>query len=225
MANIKISELEEYTEAKDSDLLVIVDTTNNETKKIENFNLSKNKLDKTSIKNIKTNSDENIYSCNYVNTAIGSLDDLKTIDKSSVVNSINEIDNRFTYSTDERVIGKWKNGKPLYEKTITFTDFERNGRDTYKEHNIPNVDLAFINFSKSFGTQPSGETIVGNYAYNTVYSFQINGANRNAILYNVGSSIAMSTITVTLDYTKTTDSATNTTEVINDESILEKPTI
>ena len=39
MANIKISELEEYTQAKDNDLLVIVDTTNNETKKIENFNL------------------------------------------------------------------------------------------------------------------------------------------------------------------------------------------
>jgi hypothetical protein len=109
------------------------------------------------------------------------------------------------YSTDERVIGKWINGKPLYEKTITFTDFERTGGDTYKEHNIPNVDLAFINFSKSFGTQPSGETVLGNYAYNTVYAFQINGVNKNAILYSVGSSIAMSSITVTLDYTKTTD--------------------
>lgn len=109
------------------------------------------------------------------------------------------------YSTDERVIGKWTNGKSLYEKTITFTDFERTGIDTYKEHNIPNVDLVFINFSKSFGTQPSGETVVGSYAYNTAYSFQISGANKNAILYSVGSSIAMSAITVTLDYTKTTD--------------------
>lgn len=91
MANIKISELEEYTQAKDNDLLVIVDTTNNETKKIKNSNLSKNKLDKTSIKNIKTDSDENIYSCNYVNTAIGSLEDLETTDKTNIVNAINGV--------------------------------------------------------------------------------------------------------------------------------------
>ena len=136
---------------------------------------------------------------------IGDLNNLETTDKSSVVNAINEIDNRFTYSTDEKVIGKWINGKPLYGKTITFTDFERTGSDTYKEHNIPNIDLVFIDFSKSFGTQPSGESVVGNYAYNTVYSFQINGANKNAILYSVGSSIAMSSITVTLNLTKTTD--------------------
>lgn len=115
------------------------------------------------------------------------------------------LDNMYNFSTDEKVIGKWTNGKPLYEKTITFTDFERTGGDTYKNHNIPNIDLAFINFSKSFGLQPSGETVIGSYAYNTVYSFQISGANRNAILYSVGSSIAMSAITVTLNYTKTTD--------------------
>lgn len=45
MANIKISELEEYTEAKDSDLLVIVDTTNNETKKIQAGNLGTGGVD------------------------------------------------------------------------------------------------------------------------------------------------------------------------------------
>ena len=144
MANIKISELEEYTQAKDNDLLVIVDTTNNETKKIENFNLSKNKLDKTSIKNIKTNSDENIYSCNYVNTAIGSLDDLKTIDKSSVVNSINEIDNRFTYSTNEQIIGKWINGKPLYKKVVLFNDTINANELLTKSHEINNADVVFI---------------------------------------------------------------------------------
>lgn len=45
MANIKISELEEYTQAKDNDLLVIVDTTNNETKKIQAGNLGTGGVD------------------------------------------------------------------------------------------------------------------------------------------------------------------------------------
>ena len=35
MANVKISELEEYPKAKEEDLLVIVDVENNETKKIK----------------------------------------------------------------------------------------------------------------------------------------------------------------------------------------------
>ena len=171
-----------------------------------------NKVKASDLNEIKTvvnqnddNTTTNTTEISTINNNIGNLDNLETTNKSSVVNSINEINNRFTYSTEEKVIGKWENGKPLYEKAITFTDFERTGTDTYKNHNIPNIDLAFINFSKSFGTQPSGETVVGNYAYNTAYSFQISGANRNAILYSVGSSIAMSSITVTLNYTKTTD--------------------
>lgn len=170
----------------------------NEIKTVVNQNDDTTTNNTTEINTIKT-------SIETINTNIGNLNNLETTDKTNVVNSINEINNRFTYSTDEKVIGKWTNGKPLYEKTITFTDFERTGSDTYKEHNIPNIDLAFIDFSKSFGLQPSGETVVGNYAYGTAYSFQISGANKNAILYSVGSSIAMSAITVTLNYTKTTD--------------------
>lgn len=171
-----------------------------------------NKVKASDLNEIKTvvnqnddNTTTNTTEISTINNNIGDLNNLETTDKSSVVNAINEINNRFTYSTEEKVIGKWVNGKLLYKKTITFTDFERTGGDTYKEHNIPNIDLAFIDFSKSFGTQPSGETVVGNYAYNTAYSFQISGANKNAILYSVGSSIAMSSITVTLNYTKTTD--------------------
>ena len=184
MANIKISELEEYTEAKDSDLLVIVDTTNNETKKIQAGNLGTGGGDTLPIGAI-IEYDGTTVPTGYEKVSDGNFSNV--------------------YSTDEQVIGKWINGKPLYEKTITFTDFERNGSDSYKVHNIPNIDLAFIDFSKSFGIQPSGETVVGNYAYGTVYSFQISGANSTAILYSVGSTIAMSTIVVTLNYTKTTD--------------------
>lgn len=62
MANIKISELDELVNVADNDYLPIVDTSVGETKKIQTSNL---KIPK--IKNEKTQSDNDAYSCNYVN--------------------------------------------------------------------------------------------------------------------------------------------------------------
>lgn len=33
-------------------------------------------------------------------------------------NAINEVDNKFNYSTEEQIIGKWIDGKPIYRKVI-----------------------------------------------------------------------------------------------------------
>ena len=62
MANIKISELDELVNVADNDYLPIVDTSVGETKKIQTSNL---KIPK--IKNEKIQSDNDTYSCNYVN--------------------------------------------------------------------------------------------------------------------------------------------------------------
>ena len=62
MANIKISELDELVNVADNDYLPIVDTSVGETKKIQTSNL---KIPK--IKNEKTQSDTDTYSCNYIN--------------------------------------------------------------------------------------------------------------------------------------------------------------
>ena len=65
MANIKISELDELVNVADNDYLPIVDTSVGETKKIQTSNL---KIPK--IKNEKTQSDTDTYSCNYLNKNI-----------------------------------------------------------------------------------------------------------------------------------------------------------
>lgn len=65
MANIKISELDELVNVADNDYLPIVDTSVGETKKIQTSNL---KIPK--IKNEKIQSDNDAYSCNYINNAI-----------------------------------------------------------------------------------------------------------------------------------------------------------
>ena len=62
------------------------------------------------------------YNCNYINGIdenVGDLTQLNTTNKSSMVNSINEVNNKFDYSTEEQVIGKWIDGKPLYRKIVS----------------------------------------------------------------------------------------------------------
>ena len=56
------------------------------------------------VKNAETNSTEDVYSCNY----------------------INNIDNKFNYSNNEQIVGKWIDGKTLYRKVITFNYFPNN---------------------------------------------------------------------------------------------------
>ena len=70
MANIKISELDELVAVANDDYLPIVDTSVGETKKIKNYNLLTNKLDKSSVKGVETSSDKDVYSCNYINNKI-----------------------------------------------------------------------------------------------------------------------------------------------------------
>ena len=52
------------------------------------------------------------------------------------------------YSTEEREVGVWTDGKPLYQKSFLGIDFA-NGRRDY-QHGIANVDKIFINHSATF---------------------------------------------------------------------------
>lgn len=62
--------------------------------------------DLPSVKNEETTSETDVYSCNY----------------------INNIDNKFNYSSSEQIVGKWIDGKILYRKTITFDYFPNDGQ-------------------------------------------------------------------------------------------------
>lgn len=58
------------------------------------------------VKNEKTTSETDVYSCNYVNN----------------------VDDKFNYSSNEQIVGKWIDGKILYRKTITFDYFPNDGQ-------------------------------------------------------------------------------------------------
>ena len=51
------------------------------------------------------------------------------------------------YSTDEKMIGMWINGKKLYRKVVNFDYFGNNGQRTVS-HNITNLDdIVFYQYS------------------------------------------------------------------------------
>lgn len=52
--------------------------------------------------------------------------------------------NPFLYSEDETVIGKWYDGKPLYQKVILYTGDISSTIDNQHAHGIENVDTIFI---------------------------------------------------------------------------------
>lgn len=55
-----------------------------------------------------------------------------------------------TYSTSETVIGKWIDGKPVYQRTIAVTS-----PNTTAETNVSIAELGFTNIDKIFITSPS----------------------------------------------------------------------
>lgn len=178
MATIKISELEELNKSNDDDLLVIVDSVENETKKIKKENL---KI--PNINNSKNDSTTDTYSCDYVN-------------------KLN------TYSTEEKVIGTWIDGKPLYRKVVPVVI--SNITDTTISnikiaHNIANMKFGFVEMAtKDIST---GDT----YSYGS--SGYINATNNRTQWFLNKTEISASTNRsadngtwyVSICYTKTTD--------------------
>ena len=122
----------------------------------------------------------------------------------------------YNYSTEEKVIGKWIDNKPLYRKTFTSVSELAEGT-AYQfslDHGIANVETIFLS-GESFLRDGSGET------------YEINCANitSSSSIYIIKSQVNITTIStratagllsagevteqVTICYTKTTDTATD----------------
>lgn len=112
------------------------------------------------------------------------------------------------YSTEEQVVGKWIDGKPLYQRTIKYTSGWNIGYEVSLPHNISNLDKV-VDF-KAFYTRSDGTTQHIPNVHNDmalwgagIYDFSVN----NFTLY-IGTLAGVFTINelfITLRYTKTTD--------------------
>ena len=116
--------------------------------------------------------------------------------------------NMFTdvYNGNEQRVGTWIDGKPLYQKTVTFTVV---GDGAYKryDHGISNIDMIFIDQSASF-------VYYGDSTYPLIGYGGIVQSSQMAVLvfsggidYRAGVECNGATCYATFKYTKSTDSS------------------
>ena len=114
------------------------------------------------------------------------------------------------YSTNEVVIGRWIDGKPLYQKVILYTGDISSTIDNQHSHGIENVDTIFVKFAfiQSTGNERLAYSLpVTQYGSNTVHDELSVVINRTKYQFLVqtgwGGSLWHAHIIV--NYTKTTD--------------------
>ncbi len=137
----------------------------------------------------------------------------------SIVNAFNRGD---IYSTDEKMIGQWTDGKPIYQKTISCGALPNNNSKSVA-HGISNISKVIRVNGYSFRTSDSTlmpiPFVTGNGT--TQVGVIITGTN---IIIDVSSDRSAFTETyVTLQYTKTTDTAISIgeeTEYSTDEKVV-----
>ena len=119
------------------------------------------------------------------------------------------------YSLEEREIGVWIDGKPLYQKTIVLpiSDFSTT-TDSYVLHGIDNIDFPVYAYGFPYGENLNhGQQIVpasatlSNTGINAQWSTAVTYFGRTKLGYFLGSQMLsrLSHFYFTLQYTKTTD--------------------
>lgn len=110
------------------------------------------------------------------------------------------------YSDTERAIGVWRDGKPLYQKTILVTSIV-SGNNTIN-HGISNVDK-IVNTFGTFFSNANNSSPIPNGNLQTAWSVSMFDFGTTNFTISVGSSWVryFDYIQVTIQYTKTTDVA------------------
>ena len=114
----------------------------------------------------------------------------------------------FNYSTNEQIVGKWIDGKPLYQKTVRFTSLTA-GQQHYS-HGISNVEYINVVINASLVKFAGATwTIFGwncNLSNNN-YSVNIMDITPTVADVFIGSAIVndATEMLITFQYTKTTD--------------------
>ena len=109
------------------------------------------------------------------------------------------VDNSNSYSTDEvKTGGKWIDGKPIYRKTLVFTNITLTRNDTTL---IGNTDIPI---NKIIKTEETMFTVTG-LAGSTYKAIYIDSIGDIYAFQNISDTITGWTIYFTIEYTKTTD--------------------
>ena len=139
---------------------------------------------------IEFQSRNNNWNVNNVGDALNSLYTMKTSED---------------YSTDEKRVGTWINGKPLYQKTISVGALPNNDENVV-QHGIENIDIVVSSSGVAYKDDYSSMLQLPHGNPNLLGGSISLAGNRNTIGITTGMDRSSYTNTyVTLQYTKTTD--------------------
>ena len=119
-----------------------------------------------------------------------------------------------TYSTNETIVGKWINGKPIYRKTVEFSTSTLHAGENYVSHGLQNIELLMVNKNWSFlvddhdgvvSVWQLGNSVNGDISSFSQYSCNIVWTNASTISIYIGSGLSPKKVIITFEYTKTTD--------------------
>lgn len=120
------------------------------------------------------------------------------------------------YSEDEREIGVWTDGKPLYQKTIITDGQNISSGNTTITHGISNLDTTvsiegFVNMSWSGnGGEPLFSNALEANQFTPSWGITVKDISNTTITFSIGSNRyeqGIDNVVITLRYTKTTDTA------------------
>ena len=128
---------------------------------------------------------------------------IEKVKENSVTKEDSEIKEDNVYSTEETIVGKWIDGKPIYRKVVSIP--LRDNINDEVPYNIENVDSIWINESASF-VKISYEVLPVNWVYSTS-DYMRTWINTNLKMIRIKSPSALGgrTMYLVLEYTKTTD--------------------
>lgn len=106
------------------------------------------------------------------------------------------------YSYEERLVGTWVDGKPLYEKTVDFGNLP-NATSKEVPHGIENVDVIWVH--DGYVTNASDSFCLSYVNISSISSAWYITANSRVAMITTGVDRRSYAATVTLRYTKTTD--------------------
>lgn len=115
-------------------------------------------------------------------------------------------DNLHEYSTEEKVVGKWIDGKPIYEKVI-YTDItDRNWHDIQMDVSIDNIiKLKGILYrGDGYFMELQGNVYPNDVERGMVYYNKNNNYIRYVVLYS-SVNLSYAYLYIIIQYTKTTD--------------------
>ena len=118
-----------------------------------------------------------------------------------------------TYSTNETIVGKWINGKPIYRKTVEFSTSTLSAGENYVSHGLQNIELLMVDKDWSFLVDTHDGITVwqfgnpgnSNTSALSQYSCNMVWTNASTISIYIGSGLSPKKVIITFEYTKTTD--------------------